>query len=328
MDSRSAKPRATSLGSPGAATSARHARGAEGWTRDRFCGYLRAERDRASLSIEDIARVTRIPEHSLRRLEAGEFEDLPGDVFVRGFLRSYARCVGLDAEEVVRRYSECGALAPAPVASDLARLAAQQAAVLARADEAEVVSRPSAGRPVGQAEKLAPAAASAGTPLAGVGPVAASGPPGRAGVVGSDEASGSQGSAGRAASGAAGTGAGERRAPTGDPAAARGSGSRRSRRDRRARRRAQTAAPHGVAASRATHPRHATASGERRRGDQSRRALPALPSGRARGLRRGPLFLAVAVVALAIAAILTMSYLLRRPGASDRAGPGAAAGSP
>jgi hypothetical protein len=141
MDSRSAKPRAT-LGPTAATAGPRAAGEAE---RLDFCRLLRAARERASLSIENISRITRIPEHSLRRLEAGEFEDLPADVFVRGFLRSYARCVGLDADDVVRRYAECGALDPAPVASDLARIAAEQAAAAAAHDDdvPEVISRPS-----------------------------------------------------------------------------------------------------------------------------------------------------------------------------------------
>jgi len=131
-----------SLGPPGEV-----ATDADGGGRDGFCRFLRAERDRASLTIEEIARVTRIPEHSLRRLEAGEFEELPGDVFVRGFLRSYARCVGLDADEVVRRYAECGGIAPAPVASDVARVAAEQAAAMAaKEDGGEVVG---VGRGIG-----------------------------------------------------------------------------------------------------------------------------------------------------------------------------------
>ena len=92
------------------------------------------------MTIEDIARVTRIPEHSLRRLEAGEFEELPADVFVRGFLRSYARCVGLDADDVLRRYAECG-MAPAPVASDHALAAAAEAAAMAERDDGAEVGR-------------------------------------------------------------------------------------------------------------------------------------------------------------------------------------------
>jgi len=79
-----------------------------------FCDYLREGRAASAMSLEEIARVTRIPHRSLERLEEGAFEALPADVFVRGFLRSYAQCVGLDAEETVRRYAACG-LAPAPV---------------------------------------------------------------------------------------------------------------------------------------------------------------------------------------------------------------------
>src|SRR5690606_30823040 len=81
-----------------------------------FCAYLREQREASQLSLEEISRVTRIPQRSLERLEAGRFEELPADVFVRGFLRSYADCVGLDAEDAVRRYAACG-LAPAPVAA-------------------------------------------------------------------------------------------------------------------------------------------------------------------------------------------------------------------
>jgi hypothetical protein len=81
-----------------------------------FCKHLRKQREAARLTLDDIARVTRIPGRSLEHLENGRFEDLPADVFVRGFLRSYANCVGLDPEETLRRYAECG-LTPAPVAS-------------------------------------------------------------------------------------------------------------------------------------------------------------------------------------------------------------------
>jgi hypothetical protein len=127
-----------------------------GWSRDRFCEYLRAQRERVSLSIEDIARVTKIPERSLRQLEEGKFEELPADVFVRGFLRSYARVVGVNADEVVRRYAMCG-LDPAPVASEFAQVAAEQIAALAEKDpsagevavakvEAPVADEPSGGK--------------------------------------------------------------------------------------------------------------------------------------------------------------------------------------
>lgn len=81
--------------------------------------YLRHEREAQNTAIADIAKTTKIPKASLLALEDGRFSDLPGDVFVRGFLRSYARCLKLNGDEVIRRYAQCG-LCPAPVSSDMA----------------------------------------------------------------------------------------------------------------------------------------------------------------------------------------------------------------
>jgi cytoskeletal protein RodZ len=79
---------------------------------------LKREREGRALRLTDVARVTKIPARSLERLEQGKFEELPGDTFVRGFLRSYARCVGLDGEGLVQRYGEV-AVIRSPVPSPL-----------------------------------------------------------------------------------------------------------------------------------------------------------------------------------------------------------------
>lgn len=71
--------------------------------------YLRSERERRQISIEELAQTTRIPIRILLELEADRFDELPGDVFVRGFLRSYARALGMDDSAVLARY---GALYP------------------------------------------------------------------------------------------------------------------------------------------------------------------------------------------------------------------------
>lgn len=81
--------------------------------------YLFSRREALEMSIDQISRTTKIPNASLLHLEAGRFDKLPGDVFVRGFLRSYARCLKLDGDDVVSRYAHCG-LNPAPVSSELA----------------------------------------------------------------------------------------------------------------------------------------------------------------------------------------------------------------
>lgn len=98
-------------------------------SRQTFCDYLVRARRQRGMSIDEISGVTRIPVRSLERLESGKFEELPGDVFVRGFLRSYARCVGLDTDEAIRRYTSCG-MTPAPVASSMADELASSMATL------------------------------------------------------------------------------------------------------------------------------------------------------------------------------------------------------
>jgi len=57
------------------------------------------------MSVEEIARSTRMPMDSVSRIEADQFDELPGEVFVRGFLKSYARAVGLPPEDVLARYT-------------------------------------------------------------------------------------------------------------------------------------------------------------------------------------------------------------------------------
>ena len=69
--------------------------------------WLRAGRAERKLTLDDVARVTKIQPRILEKIEAGNLEGLPAAVFVRGFVKSFARCVGLDEGEAVQRYGEC-----------------------------------------------------------------------------------------------------------------------------------------------------------------------------------------------------------------------------
>jgi cytoskeletal protein RodZ len=88
----------------------------EGEGRASLAAWLTAGRMARGLTREHVARVTRIQLRTLERLEEGRFDELPADVFVRGFIRNYARCVGLSVDEALARYGACG-FAAAPVAS-------------------------------------------------------------------------------------------------------------------------------------------------------------------------------------------------------------------
>jgi cytoskeleton protein RodZ len=65
---------------------------------------LRTTREEQNLSIEQVEEITRIRHVFLEALEDERFEDLPGGVYARGFLRTYGRLLGLDPEELMQRY--------------------------------------------------------------------------------------------------------------------------------------------------------------------------------------------------------------------------------
>jgi cytoskeletal protein RodZ len=64
-------------------------------------GTLRAARERAGLSLEDLSARTRIKFAFLEAIEAGQFQALPGEFFTRAFLRTYAREVHLPPDQIV-----------------------------------------------------------------------------------------------------------------------------------------------------------------------------------------------------------------------------------
>ena len=69
-----------------------------------FGGWLRRQRELRQVSLREIADVTKISIRYLEALEDDRFDVLPAPVFAKGFLREYARYVGLDPDEVVNTY--------------------------------------------------------------------------------------------------------------------------------------------------------------------------------------------------------------------------------
>ena len=65
---------------------------------------LRSARESRGLDHARIERDTRIRGRYLAALERGAYDELPGEVYARGFLRTYARYLGLDADAMVALY--------------------------------------------------------------------------------------------------------------------------------------------------------------------------------------------------------------------------------
>ncbi len=70
-----------------------------------FGEELRREREIRGISLKEISDATKISKRFLDALERNDHKTLPAPVFTRGFVREYARYVGLNVEEMVNRYS-------------------------------------------------------------------------------------------------------------------------------------------------------------------------------------------------------------------------------
>jgi len=67
---------------------------------------LKDARQARGLSLEDLVHATKIPRSTLQYLEADAFDRLPAPVFVRGFIRAYAKCSGVDPNPIVRAFEQ------------------------------------------------------------------------------------------------------------------------------------------------------------------------------------------------------------------------------
>jgi len=69
-----------------------------------FGDWLRRQRELREISLRDIAERTKISLRYLEAMEADRFDLLPAPIFAKGFLREYARYVGLSPDDVVNHY--------------------------------------------------------------------------------------------------------------------------------------------------------------------------------------------------------------------------------
>ena len=77
-------------------------------TPDSIGPTLRRAREAVGYSVSDVAERMRLNRHQIENLEAERFELFPVSVFLRGYLTSYARLVGIDAEPLLDAYDRRG----------------------------------------------------------------------------------------------------------------------------------------------------------------------------------------------------------------------------
>ncbi len=77
-----------------------------------FGEKLKTEREKRKISLEQISSSTKIGTRMLQALEEDKFNQLPGGIFNKGFVRAYARFVGLDEDQAVAEYLQASGDAP------------------------------------------------------------------------------------------------------------------------------------------------------------------------------------------------------------------------
>jgi cytoskeleton protein RodZ len=79
-----------------------------------FGDRLRREREMRGITLDEITESTKISRRHLEALEGEHFDQLPGGVFNKGFVRAYARFLGIDEDQAVADYSAANNDQPEP----------------------------------------------------------------------------------------------------------------------------------------------------------------------------------------------------------------------
>ncbi len=68
--------------------------------------YLKRERELRGISLDELSSCTKISKRLLLSIEGSAWDEFPSEVFIRGFLRNYADCIGISPDDVLLRYEE------------------------------------------------------------------------------------------------------------------------------------------------------------------------------------------------------------------------------
>ena len=73
----------------------------------KFGDSLRRRREQRGISLKELAHQTKISASLLAGMERGDCSRWPGGIYSRAWVREYASAIGLDAEQIAARFSNC-----------------------------------------------------------------------------------------------------------------------------------------------------------------------------------------------------------------------------
>lgn len=71
-----------------------------------FGNILKEKREKMGYSIQDISEITTIQQRYIQALEDDNFENIPGDYYVRSFVKQYATILKLDSQKLIKKYED------------------------------------------------------------------------------------------------------------------------------------------------------------------------------------------------------------------------------
>jgi len=88
-----------------------------------FGAQLKQAREKQGVTLEEISLSTKIGTRMLRALEEEHFDQLPGGIFNKGFIRAYARCLGMDEDQAIADYLAATGASPLAKKSEISEQA-------------------------------------------------------------------------------------------------------------------------------------------------------------------------------------------------------------
>ena len=79
-----------------------------------FGTYLKSERELRGVTLDELNSKTKIPVRYLEALEKNQFDELPEEVFIRGYIRSVSNVIGAQEDEVLSTYMDMHKIIPCP----------------------------------------------------------------------------------------------------------------------------------------------------------------------------------------------------------------------
>ena len=71
-----------------------------------FGSYLKSERELRGVTLDELHSKTKIPVRYLEALEKNQFDELPEEVFIRGYIRSVSNVIGAQEDEILSTYMD------------------------------------------------------------------------------------------------------------------------------------------------------------------------------------------------------------------------------